>query len=247
MDATQKTDKLTEREKEALRAWLQHRTAKEIALDLGISHHAVEKRLKMARTKLDVGSSIEAARILAEAEAQSEEYQQPVAQTPDLPPTPDPRKPWQHPVIVFGGVTMFIATILAITPVVNLVSVDPVTTALNAGQDNTSPDAIEIQLSGSLEPAFENLDQDNSGYLETPESPFVTIAFLDPNGPFKQEGEAVFGANDDPVQLAEFYASADTDTDGRVSFREFYVWNKERLRELGIKVTSVMSVMPEQN
>ena len=42
--------RLTEREKVCLRQWLQHKSAKEIAADLGISHHAVEKRLKMART-----------------------------------------------------------------------------------------------------------------------------------------------------------------------------------------------------
>jgi DNA-binding CsgD family transcriptional regulator len=44
--------RLTERERVCLRQWLQHKSAKEIAGDLGISHHAVEKRLKMARTKL---------------------------------------------------------------------------------------------------------------------------------------------------------------------------------------------------
>tara|TARA_B100000678_G_scaffold231842_1_gene200613 strand:+ start:113 stop:949 length:837 start_codon:yes stop_codon:yes gene_type:complete len=60
--------RLTEKERECLRLWLEHKTAKEIALDLGISHHAVEKRLKMARTKLDVATSLEAARALAEAE-----------------------------------------------------------------------------------------------------------------------------------------------------------------------------------
>jgi len=72
--------RLTERERECLRRWLEHKTAKEIALDLGISHHAVEKRLKMARTKLDVATSLEAARVLAEAEG----YGQAVAGPPEL-------------------------------------------------------------------------------------------------------------------------------------------------------------------
>jgi DNA-binding CsgD family transcriptional regulator len=71
---------LTEREKVCLRQWLQHKSAKEIAADLGISHHAVEKRLKMARTKLGATSSLEAARMLADAEG----YGQAVAQSPDL-------------------------------------------------------------------------------------------------------------------------------------------------------------------
>ena len=66
MDGTDAINRLTAREKEALRAWLEHKTAKQIALELGISHHAVEKRLKMARTKLGVTSSMEAARLLVD-------------------------------------------------------------------------------------------------------------------------------------------------------------------------------------
>ena len=72
--------RLTEREKVCLRQWLQHKSAKEIAADIGISHHAVEKRLKMARTKLGATSSLEAARMLVEAEG----YGQAVPQSPDL-------------------------------------------------------------------------------------------------------------------------------------------------------------------
>jgi FixJ family two-component response regulator len=52
MDDRGALSRLTEREKVCLRQWIQHKSAKEIAADLGISHHAVEKRLKMARTKL---------------------------------------------------------------------------------------------------------------------------------------------------------------------------------------------------
>jgi DNA-binding CsgD family transcriptional regulator len=80
MDDPQSLSRLTEREKVCLRQWLQHKSAKEIAADLGISHHAVEKRLKMARTKLGATSSLAAARMLDEAEG----YGQAVAQTPDL-------------------------------------------------------------------------------------------------------------------------------------------------------------------
>ncbi|MEA3010012.1 MAG: hypothetical protein QOJ91_1704 [Sphingomonadales bacterium] len=80
MDQRNSLSRLTEREKVCLRQWLNHKSAKEIAADLGISHHAVEKRLKMARTKLDATSSLEAARMLGEAEG----YGQAVAQPPDL-------------------------------------------------------------------------------------------------------------------------------------------------------------------
>lgn len=56
--------RLTENEKQCLRRRLQQQTAKEMAIELGISPHAVEKRLKMARTKTGLGSSLEAARLL---------------------------------------------------------------------------------------------------------------------------------------------------------------------------------------
>jgi DNA-binding CsgD family transcriptional regulator len=80
MDDRDSLERLTERERVCLRQWLQHKSAKEIAADLGISHHAVEKRLKMARTKLGATSSLEAARMLGEAEG----YGQAVTQSPDL-------------------------------------------------------------------------------------------------------------------------------------------------------------------
>jgi DNA-binding CsgD family transcriptional regulator len=80
MDDRDPLSRLTQREKVCLRQWLQHKSAKEIAADLGISHHAVEKRLKMARTKLGATSSLEAARMLGEAEG----YGQAVPQSPDL-------------------------------------------------------------------------------------------------------------------------------------------------------------------
>ena len=80
MNHREPLSRLTESERVCLRQWLQHKSAKEIAADLGISHHAVEKRLKMARTKLGATSSLEAARMLSEAEG----YGQAVPQTPDL-------------------------------------------------------------------------------------------------------------------------------------------------------------------
>ena len=80
MDGRESLSRLTEREKVCLRQWLLHKTAKEIGADLGISHHAVEKRLKMARIKLSATSSLEAARMLRAAER----YGQAVSQSPDL-------------------------------------------------------------------------------------------------------------------------------------------------------------------
>jgi DNA-binding CsgD family transcriptional regulator len=87
MDDGNSLSRLTDREKVCLRQWLQHKSAKEIAADLGISHHAVEKRLKMARIKLGATSSLEAARMLVEAEG----YGQAVPQSPDLVSDAPPR------------------------------------------------------------------------------------------------------------------------------------------------------------
>ena len=56
--------RLTIAERECLKRCLSHQTAKQMALDLGISPHAVEKRLKMARAKLGLSSSLEAAKLV---------------------------------------------------------------------------------------------------------------------------------------------------------------------------------------
>jgi len=60
---------LSDREKETLRLLLGGHDAKSIARSLGLSVHTVNERLRDARRKLGVASSREAARRLAEAEA----------------------------------------------------------------------------------------------------------------------------------------------------------------------------------
>ena len=59
---------LTNREKETLRLLLSGHDAKSIARELGLSVHTINERLRDARRKLDVSSSREAARLLAEVE-----------------------------------------------------------------------------------------------------------------------------------------------------------------------------------
>lgn len=59
---------LTEREKETLRLLVGGHDAKSIAHHLGLSVHTINERLRDARRKLDVSSSREAARLLAEVE-----------------------------------------------------------------------------------------------------------------------------------------------------------------------------------
>jgi len=102
MDKGDRLARLTEREKQCLRQWLHHKSAKEIAADLGISHHAVEKRLKMARIKLDATSSLHAARMLGEAEA----YGQTVAHPPDLPSHSRSLQPVVTRPLIFGAIAM---------------------------------------------------------------------------------------------------------------------------------------------
>jgi len=60
--------RLTRAERECLKRCLSRQTAKQMALDLGVSPHAVEKRLKMARAKLGLSSSLEAAKLVESLE-----------------------------------------------------------------------------------------------------------------------------------------------------------------------------------
>jgi DNA-binding CsgD family transcriptional regulator len=66
--------RLTEAQREVLRLWSMRRSAKEIGRDLGITHWAVNERLRSARRVLGVASSGEAARQLAEAESAAEPW-----------------------------------------------------------------------------------------------------------------------------------------------------------------------------
>jgi DNA-binding CsgD family transcriptional regulator len=57
--------RLSPRQDECLRGVLELKSAKQIARELGISPHAVEKHLKVARGKFGVATSAEAARMFA--------------------------------------------------------------------------------------------------------------------------------------------------------------------------------------
>ena len=62
---------LTESQRAYLRLVLQHQSSKRIAQQYNISAHTVDKRIKEAMRILDVGSRVEAARLLAEVEGRS--------------------------------------------------------------------------------------------------------------------------------------------------------------------------------
>lgn len=67
MDAALYT--LTEKEKDTLRLIVRGHDAKSAAIELDLSVHTINERLRSARRKLDVTSSREAARLLLESEA----------------------------------------------------------------------------------------------------------------------------------------------------------------------------------
>ena len=235
MSASETISRLTEREKQVLRAWLDHKSAKEIALDLGITHHAVEKRLKMARTKMGAGTSLEAARMLARVEGAAEGYGQTVAAPPDLSPAPSRGLARRYRPIILGGIAMSLVTILAL-------ALAPL--AQPAAQADAPTEAPVIKLNPDMTPVFDKLDANASGYLEGPESPIVAMAIIDPARPDEPESSAIPGDTSDPDQVARFYAEADRDGDGRVSFREFHVWNSARLAAVGVDTSLELRITP---
>jgi len=155
--------RLTEREKDCLRRWLRHQTAKEMAIELGVSPHAVEKRLKMARIKLGLSSSLDAARLLAASEG----YQHVGPQSPDLAqPGRDDQVPAGR-LWLAGGIlmTLIMAAALAF-------ALQP-SGGANAdserdGQDN--PATTEM-IESVVRNNFTAMDQDRSGFLEPREIP----------------------------------------------------------------------------
>jgi len=84
--ASDRIHELTQRERECLRLVSRDRSSKQIGLELGISPHTVDVRLKRAIRLLGVASRFDAARLLAEDESGVfTSYQPLVSQPPPLP------------------------------------------------------------------------------------------------------------------------------------------------------------------
>lgn len=77
-------DRLTEAQRACLRLVYRRMTSKDIARELGVTHHAVDMRLRHAMQTLSVHSRVEAARLFAEFEGRQGLYQSSVYQSPDL-------------------------------------------------------------------------------------------------------------------------------------------------------------------
>src|SRR4051812_28194337 len=81
-DPAQRAAALPEHHRLCLRKVLEHKSSKEIAIELGISPHTVDQRIKMAMQTLGVGNRVAAARLLAEHEGSA--YQPLVYQSEDI-------------------------------------------------------------------------------------------------------------------------------------------------------------------
>lgn len=179
-DATRRTlARLTEKEKDCLRRRLRHQTAKEIALDLGISPHAVEKRLKVARAKLGVSSSLDAARLLEAAEG----YGRLGPQSPDLAhgAHDDPRPAGRF--WLAGGILMSLIIATALALALQASGSAPAERERNERDNRTSAQKIEAVVNQN----FANLDRDHSGFIElgdvpAPDGGRQFIAMADKNG-----------------------------------------------------------------
>jgi DNA-binding CsgD family transcriptional regulator len=163
--------RLTEREKVCLRQWLQHKSAKEIAADLHISHHAVEKRLKMARIKVGATSSLEAARMLSEAEG----YGQTVAHTPDLASYALPIQAAFTRPLIFGAIAMSVigAAVLALV-------MQPTGDTLSATETGILAREYDTQLNFAVTALMGSAEIDPDGKVWIIDGP-RDQRFLEPN------------------------------------------------------------------
>jgi DNA-binding CsgD family transcriptional regulator len=179
--------RLTAKERKCLDRWLGHATAKEIALDLGITHHAVEKRLKSARSKLGVTSTLEAARLLASVEG----YGPTASQSPDVAATPlnahdetvATPPPWwmqRRGQIIAGASVMSLIVLAAL-------AVGSQTPSTNQAAGAPPPKIIMIERStgavrsgeAGFKELFERLDKNSNGFIDNDER---TVRIMRPDG-----------------------------------------------------------------
>lgn len=243
-------ERLTANEKECLRRRLGHQSAKEMALDLGISPHAVEKRLKMARAKLGLSSSLEAARALE----RWERYGRSGSQAPDLAIAAPRHKAWFARPTVLGAVAMSLiaATLIVIAqqgvaplPGAGGVAPDPgqsgVVPMPPATAGETQPGEVRIlpasdfvdgtpeELDAFAEETFRGMDKDGSGFIEREEAPALAVQYTDtvwagkdppPREWFEQEEFRPVPI--EPVMArAAYIAKGDTNADGKLSYDEY--------------------------
>jgi len=217
--------RLTDSEKECLRRRLLPLTAKEMALDLGVSAHAVEKRLKMARAKLGVSSSLEAARLLAAAEG----YQSLVPRTSDLlrHDVPGEAGAAAVPLVGAGAHTLALQGLLMITILALLAFVaqdvpaaDPSASPMfdERGQVVAARKVGADEADAYLRESFALMDVDHSGYFEPVEA--GKFEPRDHKRDAKLPPAPPPGARD-PAGERKWMDLLDHDRDGRVTSQEY--------------------------
>jgi DNA-binding CsgD family transcriptional regulator len=242
--------RLTDNEKECLRRRLQQQTAKEMALELGVSPHAVEKRLKMARTKLGLSSSLEAARLLAASEGYGRTCTQAPAPAATVHGEPKPvGLGW-----LAGGIlaTVFMTAALALA----LQSSGGVDAGSPQGSSSSRPADRGIaqalapgympiarpEISAILQADFTRLDADRSGFLDVGELQISTPSWSRPwsRPVYRPDESGKRVPTGETIELtaerlrADFLAELDRDGNARVSFAEYSLFLTPRLARLGI-------------
>lgn len=203
--------RLTANEKACLRRRLLPQTAKEMALALGISPHAVEKRLKMARTKLGLSSSLEAARLLAAFEDQTL-----VPQSSDLSDGALPGQTGQGVAVPRRRLT------LAISGAAVMILLFAAT-ALLIWQQDTKVSFEEA--TAYLEASFDRIDRDKSGFLDAADSPRVTV---------QGQSDIAPKAVDTSDAASMWITRLDANGDGKVSREEWVTKLRPGVMERGI-------------
>lgn len=229
--------RLTENERVCLRRRLAHQTAKEMAIDLGISPQSVEKRLKMARAKLGVSSSLEAARLLAE-------YQPPVPPPADLAEAVSTGEdsagsPHRRRIAILAGVLfMFVLAALLLT---QSVPDGPARPAAPPGtrsiEELAFRPATRAELRAFCAESFRLMDRDRSGFIERDEAPASGIGLGEPHP------AGVTPPKDEPIRWiggtmgqAMWISNLDTDADGKASEAEYLAWDMPLFEHRGVPV-----------
>lgn len=205
---------LTEAEAECLRRVLAHQTAKEMARDLGISHHAVEKRLKRARQKLGAATSLEAAR----------EYGQAVSGSSDLPGEGQVR---QHSELNHRtqrwSVRRKVMAFSIVAAGAALVGLSQYGGDLPAHPDPSKPTPAQQMASGiaAAKKVFASLDEDGSGLVEESEfvGEFNTVVITERGVP--PEANLEEHARQAHQRRRQLFSMFDRDGDGAVDESEF--------------------------
>lgn len=240
--------RLTDNEKECLRRRLLPQTAKEMAIDLGISPHAVEKRLKMARAKLGLASSLEAARLLLAIEG----YGRSGPQDSDLAPIgrgmkdtgPAGNSSYEtgliarriRPVFLWGVISMIVIAIglLALAAQNHMPTMAPLQVAqpdtplgqaINFNDQKMRP-ATRDEILKAVSDAFDLMDVNHSGFIERDEAPAQGIGLgeAQPVGTTPKTGGKMTWVTGKMGQ-AMWISNVDTDGDGKASKAEFIAWD----------------------